>query len=46
MGKQVYLHIGGEKTGTTTLQYFLTRNASELKQLVFTTHANPDQYLF
>jgi hypothetical protein len=32
MGKKVYLHIGGEKTGTTTLQHFLTRNASKLKR--------------
>ena len=32
MHRQVYLHIGGEKTGTTTLQHFLTRNASELQR--------------
>ena len=32
MSRQVILHIGGEKTGTTTLQRFLTRNASRLQR--------------
>jgi hypothetical protein len=35
MNTKVYLHIGGEKTGTTSLQYFLTRNALELKRAGF-----------
>lgn len=35
MSKQVFLHIGGEKTGTSTLQSFLTRNASRLKRSGF-----------
>lgn len=35
MSKQVFLHIGGEKTGSSTLQSFLTRNASRLKRSGF-----------
>lgn len=46
MGKQVYLHIGGEKTGTTTLQYFLTRNASELKRAGFHYPCESDDICF
>lgn len=32
MIKNAVLHIGGEKTGTTTLQRFMTRNAAALKR--------------
>ena len=32
MSKQAILHIGGEKTGTTTLQRFLTNNARALRR--------------
>jgi hypothetical protein len=35
MSRQIFIHIGGEKTGTTTLQRFLTRNTSELKKAGF-----------
>ncbi|WP_423414583.1 hypothetical protein RLW55_14735 [Hyphomicrobium sp. B1] len=35
MIKRAILHIGGEKTGSTTLQRFLTRNAALLKQAGF-----------
>lgn len=35
MAKSVIIHIGGEKTGTTTLQHFLTRNASKLRRYGF-----------
>jgi hypothetical protein len=35
MNKQIFLHIGGEKTGTTTLQHFLTRNAAQLRRMGF-----------
>jgi hypothetical protein len=32
MGRRIILHIGGEKTGTTTLQKYLFRNAAILRQ--------------
>ena len=32
MSKRVILHIGGEKTGTTTLQLFLARNSQQLQK--------------
>lgn len=32
MTRRVILHIGGEKTGTTTLQKYLSRNAETLKR--------------
>ena len=32
MINSAFLHIGGEKTGTTTLQHFLSQNAALLKQ--------------
>lgn len=35
MIKRAILHIGGEKTGSTTLQRFLTRNTAVLKQAGF-----------
>lgn len=35
MVKRAFLHIGGEKTGSTTLQRFLTQNAVLLKQAGF-----------
>ena len=46
MSKQVFLHIGGEKTGTTTLQHFLTRNASELKRAGFHYPCEADNICF
>lgn len=35
MVKRAFLHIGGEKTGSTTLQRFLTQNAALLKHAGF-----------
>ena len=35
MAGQVIIHIGGEKTGTTTLQFFLARNSERLTQVGF-----------
>ena len=35
MRRSLFLHIGGEKTGTTTVQQFLTRNSSRLRRVGF-----------
>jgi hypothetical protein len=46
MSKRVFLHIGGEKTGTTTLQRFLTRNAFRLKRAGFHYPCHPNDVCF
>lgn len=46
MVRRAFLHIGGEKTGTTTLQNFLTRNAALLKQAGFYYPCGKDDICF
>lgn len=44
--KTLYLHIGGEKTGTTTLQVFLRDNASQLRKRGLVYPADQNQPYF
>ncbi|WP_414462572.1 hypothetical protein [Hyphomicrobium sp. DY-1] len=46
MGGKIFVHIGGEKTGTTSLQEFLTRNASKLSPQGFYYPSEPDNIIF
>lgn len=46
MASRIFLHIGGEKTGTTTLQCFLTRNAEALKRSGFYYPCEGDDIFF
>ncbi|WP_423414781.1 hypothetical protein RLW55_16400 [Hyphomicrobium sp. B1] len=46
MIKRAFLHIGGEKTGTTTLQNFLTRNAALLEKAGFYYPCGADEICF
>src|SRR4051794_24998255 len=46
MTSRVYLHIGGEKTGTTSLQVFLARNAKHLDKQGFSYPSERDCVFF
>jgi hypothetical protein len=41
--KKIYLHIGTEKTGTTTLQYFLKKNELMLNELGFSFYCETNK---
>ncbi|MFT3730939.1 MAG: hypothetical protein QM780_05845 [Hyphomicrobium sp.] len=46
MIRQAFVHIGGEKTGTTTLQAFLSRNAALLRKAGFYYPCEPGNICF
>src|SRR5690348_5466291 len=46
MSRRVYLHIGGEKTGSKSLQSVLTRNAKALEEQGFSYPSEPNCVFF